>query len=163
MTLNSLLQHHSLKASILQRSAFLMVQLSYLYMTIGKTIALTIWTFVDIVMWRLEAWNQGVDRAMLSLKALRSVLPCLSIWWFAGKPLVFLGLCMPPSSLCLHLCMAISSVFLYVVYVSNFLSSYKDISHLIRAHPTSTWIHHNLQRLYFQIRLYSQVARGGQG
>ena len=39
-TFKSLLQHHSLKASILQRSAFFMVQLSYPYMTIGKTIAL---------------------------------------------------------------------------------------------------------------------------
>jgi len=45
-TLNSLLQHHSLKASIFQRSAFLMVQLSHPYMTTGKTIALTIQTFV---------------------------------------------------------------------------------------------------------------------
>ena len=45
-TLKSLLYHHSLKASILQCSAFFMVQLSYLYMTTGKTIALTIWTFV---------------------------------------------------------------------------------------------------------------------
>ena len=42
-TLKSL-QYHSSKASILQRSAFFMVQLSYLYMTTGKTIALTIWT-----------------------------------------------------------------------------------------------------------------------
>ena len=39
-TLKSLLQHHSLKASVLQCSAFFMVQLSYLYMTTGKTIAL---------------------------------------------------------------------------------------------------------------------------
>ena len=45
-TLKSLLQHHSSKASILQCSAFFMVQLSHLYMTTGKTIALTIWTFV---------------------------------------------------------------------------------------------------------------------
>ena len=44
--LKSLLQHHNLKASILWHSAFLMVQLSYLYMTSGKTIALTIQTFV---------------------------------------------------------------------------------------------------------------------
>ena len=43
-TLKSLLQHHSSKASILQCSAFFMVQLWYLYMTTGKTIALTIWT-----------------------------------------------------------------------------------------------------------------------
>ena len=49
-TLKSLLQHHSSKASILWSSNFFMVQLSYLYMTTGKTIALTIWTFVSKVM-----------------------------------------------------------------------------------------------------------------
>ena len=49
-TLESLLQHHSLKASILQCSAFFMVQLSHPYMTTGKTIALTRRTFVDKVM-----------------------------------------------------------------------------------------------------------------
>ena len=49
-TLKSLLQHHSSKASILQHSAFLMVQLSHPYMTTGKTIALTSWTFVSKVM-----------------------------------------------------------------------------------------------------------------
>ena len=48
-TLKSL-QHHGSKASILQRSAFFMVQLSHPYMTIGKTISLTIWTFVGNVM-----------------------------------------------------------------------------------------------------------------
>ena len=44
-TLKSLLQHHSSKASILQNSAFSTVQLSHPYMTTGKTIALTRWTF----------------------------------------------------------------------------------------------------------------------
>ena len=48
-TLKSLLQHHNSKASVLQCSAFLMVQLSYLYMTTGKTIALTRWTYVGKV------------------------------------------------------------------------------------------------------------------
>ena len=48
-TLKSLLQHHSSKASILQSSAFFIVQLSHPYMTIGKTIALTRRTFVDKV------------------------------------------------------------------------------------------------------------------
>ena len=48
-TLKSLLQHHNLKASILQHSAFFMVQFSHQYMTTGKTIALTIWTFVSKV------------------------------------------------------------------------------------------------------------------
>ena len=49
-TLKSLLQHHSSKASILRHSAFFIVQLSHPYMTTGKTIALTRWTFVDKVM-----------------------------------------------------------------------------------------------------------------
>ena len=49
-TLKSFLQHHNSKASILLCSAFFMVQLSHPYMTTGKTIALTIWTFVSKVM-----------------------------------------------------------------------------------------------------------------
>ena len=49
-TLKSLLQHHSSKGSVLQCSAFFMVQLSHPYMTTGKTIALTIWAFVGKVM-----------------------------------------------------------------------------------------------------------------
>ena len=68
-TLKSLLQHHSSKASILPHSAFFIVQLSHPYMTIGKIIALTRWTFVDKVMFLLfnmlsrlvtaEAWVGG--------------------------------------------------------------------------------------------------------
>ena len=50
-TLKSLLQHHSSKASILQRSAFFIVQLSHPYMTTGKTISLTRRTFVDKVVY----------------------------------------------------------------------------------------------------------------
>ena len=49
-TLKRLLQHHSSKASILHRSAFFIVQLSHLYMTTGKTIALIRWTFAGKVM-----------------------------------------------------------------------------------------------------------------
>uniref|UniRef100_A0AC11CV55 Uncharacterized protein n=2 Tax=Ovis aries TaxID=9940 RepID=A0AC11CV55_SHEEP len=49
-TLKSLLHHQSSKASILQCSAFFIVQLSHPYMTTGKTIALTRWTFVGKVM-----------------------------------------------------------------------------------------------------------------
>ena len=49
-TLKSLLQHYSSKASILRCSAFFMVQLSQSYMTTGKTVALTRWTFVDKLM-----------------------------------------------------------------------------------------------------------------
>ena len=48
-TLKHFLQHHSSKASILQHSAFFIVQLSHAYMTTGKTIALTRWTFIDKV------------------------------------------------------------------------------------------------------------------
>ena len=50
-TLKSLLQHHSSKASVLQCSAFFIVQLSHPYMTTGNTIALTIWTFGGKVMY----------------------------------------------------------------------------------------------------------------
>ena len=53
-TLKSLLQYHSLKASILWLSTFFIVQLSHLYMSTGKTIALTIWTFVSKVMYLLQ-------------------------------------------------------------------------------------------------------------
>ena len=60
-TLKSLLQHHSLKASILQHSAFFMVQLSHPYMTTGKTIALTTQTFVGKVISLLfNTWSRFV-------------------------------------------------------------------------------------------------------
>ena len=59
-TLQSLLQHHSSKASILRRSAFFTVQLSHPYMTIGRTIALTRWTFVDKVMFLLFNMLSGL-------------------------------------------------------------------------------------------------------
>ena len=49
-TLKGLLEHHSLKASVLQRSAFFMVQISHMYMTIGKTVALTLQSLVGKVM-----------------------------------------------------------------------------------------------------------------
>ena len=59
-TLKSLLQHHGSKASILQHSVFLIVQLSYPYMTTGKTIALTRWTFVGKVMFLLFNMLSGL-------------------------------------------------------------------------------------------------------
>ena len=52
-TVESLLQHHSSKASILRHSAFFIVQVSHPYMTTGKTIALTRWTFVGKVIYLL--------------------------------------------------------------------------------------------------------------
>ena len=64
-TLKSLLQHHSSKASLLQHSAFFIVQLSYHYMTTGKTIALTKWTFVSKVMSLLVNMLSWLVRAFL--------------------------------------------------------------------------------------------------
>ena len=64
-TLKSLLQFHSMKASVLWHSAFFMVQLSHPYLTTGKTITLTIWTFVDTVRFLLfKTWSRS-DIAIL--------------------------------------------------------------------------------------------------
>ena len=64
-TLKSLLQHQGSKASILQCSVFFMVQLSHPYMTTGKIIALTIWTFVSKVMSLLLNMLPGIVIAFL--------------------------------------------------------------------------------------------------
>ena len=91
-TLRSLLQHHSSKASILQRSAFLIVQLSHPYMTTGKTIALTRQTFLGKIMsllfnmlsrlviaflprskCLLTSWLQSPNAMILELKKIKSV------------------------------------------------------------------------------------------
>ena len=69
-TLKSLLQHHSSKASILQCSAFFKVQSSHPYMTTGKTIALTMWTFVGKVMSLL--FNMLSAAAAAAAKSLQS-------------------------------------------------------------------------------------------
>ena len=90
-TLKSLIQHHSSKASVLQHSALFMVQLSHPYMTTGKTIALTRWTFVDKVMslrfdmlsrlvitflprskWLLISWLHSLPAVILELKKIKS-------------------------------------------------------------------------------------------
>ena len=68
-TLKTLLQHHSSKASILRCSAFFTVQLSHQYMTTGKTIALTRWTFVGKVMSLL--FNMLSRLAILSFQGAR--------------------------------------------------------------------------------------------
>jgi len=65
-TLKSLLQIHSSKALILRHSAFFIVQLSHPYMTTGKTVALTRWTFVDRVMSLLLNTPSRLVRAFLS-------------------------------------------------------------------------------------------------
>ena len=83
-TLKSLLQHHSSKASILQCSAFFIVQLSHPFMTTGKTIALTRWTFAGKVMFLL--FN------MLS-RLVITFLPkskCLLISWLQSPSAVIL-------------------------------------------------------------------------
>ena len=91
-TLKSPLQHHSSKASILQHSAFFIVQLSHPYMTTGKTIPLTRWTFVDKVMsllfnmlsrlvitflprskCLLISWLQSLSAVILEPKKIKSV------------------------------------------------------------------------------------------
>jgi len=73
-TLKSLLQHHSSKPSILQHSTFFMVQLSHPYMTTGKTIALTIWTFVSKVM---SLFFNMLSRSFIAFLA-RSKRPLIS-------------------------------------------------------------------------------------
>ena len=64
-TLKSLLQHHSSKASTLQCSGFFIVQLSHPYVTIGKTIALTRWSFVGKVMFLLFNMLSRLVKAFL--------------------------------------------------------------------------------------------------
>ena len=64
-TFKRLLQHHNLKPSILQCSAFFMDQFSHLYLTIGKTIALTMWTIVSKVMSLLLKMLSGFVVAFL--------------------------------------------------------------------------------------------------
>ena len=87
-TLKSLLQHHSSKASIRQRSAFFIVQLSHPYMTTGKTIAFTRWTFVSKVMSLLSnmlsrfviAFFPRSKRLLVALSSLSSLKR-----WKSGK------------------------------------------------------------------------------
>ena len=93
-TLKSLLQHHSSKASILQHSAFFVVQLSHPYMTTGKTIAFTRQTFVGKVMSQL--FN------MLS-RSVITFLPrnkCLLISWLQSPSAVILERPPPPRKVC---------------------------------------------------------------
>jgi len=103
-TCKSLLQHHSSKVLILQRSAFFIVQLLHPYMTIGKTIALTVWTFVDKVMsllfnmlsrfviaflprckCLLLSWLQSPSAVILETKKMKSVTVSIVSPLFAVK------------------------------------------------------------------------------
>ena len=83
-TLRSLLQHHSSKASILWHSVFFIVQLSYPYMTIGKTIALTRWTFVGKVIFLLFNMMSRLIITFLSRSK------CLLISWLQSPSAVIL-------------------------------------------------------------------------
>ena len=83
-TLKSLLQHHNLKTSVVQCSAFIMVQLSHPYMTTGKTISLTRWTFVGKVMSLL--FNMLCRFVIAFLPRSK----CLFISWLQSPPAVIL-------------------------------------------------------------------------
>ena len=83
-TLKSLLQHHSSKASILWCSAFFIVQLAHPYMTTGKTIALTRWTFVGKVLSLLFNMLSGLVITFLSRSK------CLVISWLQSPSAVIL-------------------------------------------------------------------------
>ena len=92
-TLKSLLQHHNSKASILQRSASFIVQLSHPYMTTGKTMALTRWTFVDKVMY---LFFNILSRLVV---ALLPRIKHLLISWLQSPSAVILE---PPKIVCLY-------------------------------------------------------------
>ena len=83
-TLKSLLQHYTSKASILQWSDFFTVQLSHPYMTTGKTIALTRWTFVGKVMSLL---SKMLSRLVITFLPMSK---CLLISWLQSSPAVIL-------------------------------------------------------------------------
>ena len=91
-TLKSLLQHHSSKASILWHSAFFIVQLSHAYMTTGKTIALTRWTFAGKVMSLLFNMLSRLVIAFLPKNK------CLLILWQQSPSMVILE----PSEIVCH-------------------------------------------------------------
>ena len=101
-TLKSLLQHHSSKVSILQHSAFSMVQLSHPYMTTGKTVALNRWTFVGKIMsWLFNMLPRLVIAFLPKSK-------CLLISWLQSPSseileppkIKFLTVCIVSPSIC---------------------------------------------------------------
>ena len=85
-TLESLLQHHSSKASVLQCSTFFIVQLSYPYMTTGKTIALTIWTFVRKVIALLFNMLSRVGHSFSSKEQRLNFMAAVTICTDFGAP-----------------------------------------------------------------------------
>ena len=96
-TLKGLLQHYNLKASILWHSAFFMVQFSHPYVTTGKTIVFTRWTFVGNILSRfvigflasskclLISWLQSLSAMILEPKKIKSVTVSIVSHLFAMK------------------------------------------------------------------------------
>ena len=104
-TLKSLLQHQSSKASILRHSAFFMVHLSHPYMTTGKTIALTRWTFVGKVISLLFIMLSRLVIAFLprSKRLLISWLQTLSAVILESKKIKFLTVSFASPPICYEL------------------------------------------------------------
>ena len=75
-TLKSLLQHHSSKASILRCSAFFTVQLSHPYMTTGKTVAFTRWTFIGKAMYAVYVGHSFSPKEQASFNFMAAVTIC---------------------------------------------------------------------------------------
>ena len=127
-TLKSILQHHSLKASILLHSAFFIVQLSHPYMTTGKTIALTRWTFVGQVMSLLFNMLSRLVITFLLRRNLKDHLIAFHLmlkfpWW---SPVILLTLNLLCGWGLLCFCMALSessslSTFLLKAYWLSYL------------------------------------------
>ena len=97
-TLKSLLQHHSLKASILWCSAFFIVQLSHPYMTTGKTVTLIRWTFVGKVMSLLFNMLVNMLFNMLVIAFLPRSKRLLSSWLQSPSAVIL----KPPKIKCFH-------------------------------------------------------------
>ena len=110
-TLKSLLQHHSSKASILQCLAFFRVQLSHPYLTTGKTIALTTWTFVGKVMSLLFNTLSRLVIAFLPRSK------CLLISWLQSPSAVILD----PPKMKSATVSTVSSIYCFIDYAKAFV------------------------------------------
>ena len=152
-TLKSRLHHHSSKASILQHSAFFIVQLSHPYMTTGKTIALTRWTFADKVIFLL--FNVLPRLVITFLPRSKHLL----ISWLQSPPTVILQpknikyatVSTVPPSIC-HEMMEPDAMILIFRMLSFkpavSLSSFSSIKRLVCLHfLPSKWYHLHIWRL----------------
>ena len=151
-TLKSLLQHHSSKASILCHSGFFMVQLSHLYMTTGKTIALTVRTFINKVM---SLHFNSLSRLVIGF------LPrskCLLISWLQSPSTVIFSLF---TQSCPTLCDPMDGsmpglpVYHQLLKFTQLMSieSVMPSSHLILCHPLLL-----LPSFFPSIRVFSNVS-----